>query len=142
AVSAMGAYDRGHRRRLRDPHTLARRSLTAADRDDPSRLPGFPALDGAAVSPIPPMLPDLPRLPAPLPRSGVSSEARIALRQILGDVERATTTAFHAGADVGGLLRYRARAVERVVLHAWLACLGETGDCTLLAVGGFGRGQL
>ncbi|HEX7770756.1 MAG TPA: [protein-PII] uridylyltransferase, partial [Dokdonella sp.] len=88
------------------------------------------------------MLPDLPRLPAPLPRSGVSSEARIALRQILGDVERATTAAFHAGADVGGLLRYRARAVERVVLHAWLACLGETGDCTLLAVGGFGRGQL
>ena len=96
----------------------------------------------ASVSPTPSLLPDLPRLPAPLPRSGVSPEARIALRQVLGDAERAGAAAFHAGADTGLLLRFRAQVVERVVLHAWQACLGEASDCALFAAGGYGRGLL
>lgn len=89
-----------------------------------------------------PAVPDLPRLPAPLPRSGVSAEARNALRQVLGDVDRAGATAFHGGAGVDRLLRFRSQAVERVVLHAWQACLGEAADCVLFAIGGYGRGRL
>ncbi len=87
-------------------------------------------------------LPDLPRLPAALPRSGVSAEARLALRQVLGDSERALAAAFHAGVDVVDLVRLHARAVEAVVVHAWRSCVGEAPECSLLAVGGFGRGVL
>ena len=87
-------------------------------------------------------LPDLPRLPAALPRSGVSPQARLALRQVLGDNERALAHAFRAAADVATHVHVRARAVEAVVVHVWRACVGETGDCALLAVGGFGRGLL
>ena len=66
----------------------------------------------------------------------------LALRQVLGDVDRAGAAAFDGGADPRHLLRFRAQAVGRVVLHAWLACLGEAGDCALFAVGGYGRGLL
>ena len=87
-------------------------------------------------------LPDLPRLPAALPRSGVSVEARLALRQVLGDADRGLATAFREGADTAALVRQRAHAVERVVLHVWQACVGDAADCALFAVGGFGRGVL
>ncbi|MEP7096730.1 MAG: [protein-PII] uridylyltransferase [Dokdonella sp.] len=87
-------------------------------------------------------LPDLPRLPAALPRSGVSADARLALRQLLGDADRGLATAFREGADTTALVRQRARMVERVVLHSWKACVGDAADCALFAVGGFGRGVL
>ena len=89
-----------------------------------------------------PDLPPLPRLPVAVPRSGVSSEARRALRQLLGDLGRALATAFRDGADASLLARRRGEAVERVVAHVWMACLGEVGETTLFAVGGFGRGLL
>lgn len=95
------------------------------------------------MPPIPSVpLPDLPRLPQALPRSGVSAEARLALRQVLGDADRAIAGAFRDGADAGDLVRMRARAVERVVAHVWQACVGDAPDCALFAVGGFGRGVL
>jgi [protein-PII] uridylyltransferase len=87
-------------------------------------------------------LPGLPRLPAALPRSGVSAEARLALRQVLGDVDRTLAAAYRAGTDPGLLLRARAQSVERVVVHVWHACVGDAADCALWAVGGFGRGLL
>lgn len=87
-------------------------------------------------------LPSLPRLPAPLPRSGVSAEARRALRQVLDDVERSLAVAFRENVDIAALLRLRAQAVERVVVHVWLACVGDATGCALFAVGGFGRGAL
>ena len=87
-------------------------------------------------------LPELPRLPPALPRSGVSAEARLALRQVLGDADRALAGAFRDGADAAGLVGLRARAVERVVAHVWQACVGDAPDCALFAVGGFGRGVL
>ncbi|MDE2155845.1 MAG: [protein-PII] uridylyltransferase [Xanthomonadaceae bacterium] len=88
------------------------------------------------------VLPALPRLPVAVPRSGVSTDARRALRQLLGDVDRALATAFRDGADAGLLARRRCQSVERVVTHVWLACLGEVGQTALFAVGGFGRGLL
>jgi len=87
-------------------------------------------------------LPPLPRLPVAVPRSGVSAEARRALRQLLGDVDRALATAFRDGADASALARRRGESVERVVAHVWMACLGEVSEAALFAVGGFGRGLL
>jgi [protein-PII] uridylyltransferase len=87
-------------------------------------------------------LPALPRLPVAVPRSGVSAEARRALRQLLGDVDRSLATAFRDGADASVLARRRGESVERVVAHVWMACLGEVAETTLYAVGGFGRGLL
>ncbi|HEY0229608.1 MAG TPA: [protein-PII] uridylyltransferase [Dokdonella sp.] len=88
------------------------------------------------------ILPDLPRLPPAMPRSGVSAEARLALRQVLDDVDRSLALAFRAGADARELVRLRSRAIENVVVHVWQACVGEAADCALFAVGGFGRGVL
>ncbi|WP_040672644.1 [protein-PII] uridylyltransferase [Rhodanobacter spathiphylli] len=87
-------------------------------------------------------LPPLPRLPVAVPRSGVSTEARRALRQLLGDVDRALATAFRDGADASVLARRRGESVARVVAHVWMACLGEVAGTALFAVGGFGRGLL
>jgi len=87
-------------------------------------------------------LPSLPRLPAVVPRSGVSPEARRSLRQLLGDVDRALTVAFHDGEDASALARRRGEIVERIVVHTWGACLGDMAAAALFAVGGFGRGML
>ncbi|MBS0569907.1 MAG: [protein-PII] uridylyltransferase [Proteobacteria bacterium] len=84
----------------------------------------------------------LPRLPAAIPRSGVSPEARTALRQLLGDGGRQLADAFRAAADVDDLTRARADAVERIVAHVWNACVGEADAVALFAVGGFGRREL
>ncbi len=87
-------------------------------------------------------LPPLPRLPVAVPRSGVSAEARLALRQLFGDVNRTLTTAFRDGVDATLLARRRGEAVDRVVAHVWMACLGDVSGAALFAVGGFGRGLL
>jgi [protein-PII] uridylyltransferase len=88
------------------------------------------------------VLPPLPRLPAAVPRSGVSVDARRALRQLLGDVDRALATAFRDGADAAALAQRRGESVQRIVVHVWNACLGDVSDAALFAVGGFGRGLL
>ncbi|HWG67227.1 MAG TPA: [protein-PII] uridylyltransferase [Rhodanobacteraceae bacterium] len=87
-------------------------------------------------------LPPLPRLPPPLPRAGVSRDARAALRQLLDDHARTLTAAFRRGADAGLLAHGRADVVRSVCEHAWSACVGETEDAALFAVGGFGHGVL
>jgi [protein-PII] uridylyltransferase len=87
-------------------------------------------------------LPDAPRLPPAMPRSGVSAEARLALRQLLGDNERRLADAFRFGADAHALTRVRAQTVEHVVAHVFRACVGDPADAALFAVGGFGRGAL
>ncbi|MEO9079734.1 MAG: [protein-PII] uridylyltransferase [Rhodanobacter sp.] len=87
-------------------------------------------------------LPPLPRLPVAVPRSGVATEGRRALRQLLGDVDRALATAFRDGADAVLLARRRSESVARVVAHVWISCLGEVTRAALFAVGGFGRGLL
>ncbi|HET8765292.1 MAG TPA: nucleotidyltransferase domain-containing protein, partial [Rhodanobacter sp.] len=72
----------------------------------------------------------------------MSADARRALRQLLGDVDRALATAFRDGADASVLARRRGEAVARIVVHVWTACLGEVTGAALFAVGGFGRGLL
>ncbi|TBR38765.1 MULTISPECIES: [protein-PII] uridylyltransferase [Dyella] len=90
----------------------------------------------------PTVLPPLPRLPNAVPRSGVSTEARRALRQLLDDMDRALATAFRDGADASALARRRGDSVGRVVVHVWTACLGDVTGAALFAIGGFGRGLL
>lgn len=87
-------------------------------------------------------LPPMPRLPVAVPRSGVATEARRALRQLLGDIDRGLATAFRDGADATLLARRRSESVARVVAHVWISCLGEVTQAALFAVGGFGRGLL
>jgi [protein-PII] uridylyltransferase len=72
----------------------------------------------------------------------VSRDARAALRQLLDDHARALTAAFRQGADAGLLAHARADVVGAVCTHVWSACVGETGDAALFAVGGFGHGLL
>ena len=88
------------------------------------------------------MIPAPPRLPAALPRSGVSADARVALRQLHGDYARALAIAFRAGAPAIELAHQRAQCIERIIAHCWTAFLGETDKAALFAVGGFGRGAL
>ncbi len=95
-------------------------------------------MDPAARATLPP----LPRLPAAVPRSGVSTQARLALRQLLADDARDLAASFDHGADATALAARRARLIEQVVAHAWTACLGEPASLALYAVGGFGRGLL
>ncbi|MGH8190915.1 MAG: [protein-PII] uridylyltransferase [Rhodanobacteraceae bacterium] len=83
-----------------------------------------------------------PRLPAAMPRAGVSDDARAALRQLLEDHARALTTAFREGVDASTLAHARARVVDMVCAHAWFAYLGESDRMALFAVGGFGHGVL
>jgi [protein-PII] uridylyltransferase len=106
--------------------------------------PGPRIADEAAhmSSPSSVPLPPLPRLPVVVPRSGVSREARLALGQLLADVDRALAGAFHAGAEAGMLARQRGVAVSQLVAHVWTACLGDIAGAALYAVGGFGRGLL
>ena len=103
-----------------------------------SQTPRTPPRTNGAGTELPP----LPRLPAALPRSGVSRDARAALRQLLDDHARALTAAFRQGASAELLAHARADVVSAVCGHVWSACVGDTGDAALFAIGGFGHGVL
>ncbi|WP_386066383.1 [protein-PII] uridylyltransferase [Tahibacter sp. UC22_41] len=83
----------------------------------------------------------LPRLPAAVPRSGISPEARLALRQWLGDVDRWFAEAFRDGVSADELVPLRAETLQRLLRHIWIAIVGEAAGAALYAVGGFGRGE-
>ncbi len=88
-----------------------------------------------------PARPALPRLPAALPRSGISPQARLALRQWLGDVDRWFDEAFRNGVPADELVPLRAQTLQRLLRHIWVAIVGEAAGAALYAVGGFGRGE-
>ena len=96
----------------------------------------------AAVTPAEAAIPAPPRLPLALPRSGLSDEARLALRQLLEDHARELALAFAAGAEARVLAAARAELVSRVVAQVWTLHLGAPAGLALFAQGGFGRGRL
>jgi len=49
---------------------------------------------------------------------------------------------FYSRGDVNQLVKARAWAVEQLILHAWNTLVGKRDDVALIAVGGFGRGEL
>lgn len=83
-----------------------------------------------------------PCLPAAVPRSGISDEARLALHQLLADHQRSLAQAFDAGASATALCIARANLVQQVLEHLWVALLGEISGMSLYALGGFGHGRL
>ncbi len=91
---------------------------------------------------IPKALPTPPRLPAAVPRSGISGEARLALHQLLADYQRSLALAFDAGASATALCMARSNLVQRVIEHLWVAFLGDIPGLSLYALGGFGHGLL
>ena len=65
------------------------------------------------------------------------------LRAALARVRDRLEERFWAGGDVAALVRARARALDAVLGHAWVAHLARHGDrLALVAVGGYGRGEL
>lgn len=74
-------------------------------------------------------------------------EVRERIREALAAADRLLAERFWAGDDVVDLVRARAFAVEQLVLQAWQWCLedflasDDLHPC-LVAVGGFGRGEL
>jgi [protein-PII] uridylyltransferase len=86
--------------------------------------------------------PVLPRLARPANRVGVVGPARLGLRQFLIDYERELVGAFRDGGDAEILVAARSAATDRVLDYAWHAWLGETAEAALVAVGGYGRGEL
>ncbi len=87
-------------------------------------------------------VPTPPCLPAAVPRSGISDEARLALHQLLADHQRSLAQAFDAGASATALCMARANLVQQVLEHLWVALLGEISGISLYALGGFGHGRL
>ncbi|MFQ5546963.1 MAG: [protein-PII] uridylyltransferase [Woeseia sp.] len=65
------------------------------------------------------------------------------LRQALGRASDNLIARFRAGEPVTGLVRLRAALVDRVLVRLWRQHAGPLRDCAaLVAVGGYGRGEL
>ncbi len=66
------------------------------------------------------------------------------LRRTLRDADTAFAERFRAGTPASELVPERAALMDQIVRRLWRASLGadEPGGCVLLAVGGYGRGEL
>lgn len=64
------------------------------------------------------------------------------LRAALRDGDRVLRERFAAGEDVAGLVTARAALVDAVLLNAWRLHVPSERDVALVAVGGYGRGEL
>lgn len=65
-----------------------------------------------------------------------------ARREALAAADAALAARFDQGADATRLAAERARAVDGIVAAAWTRCVPASRGLTLLAVGGYGRGEL
>ena len=64
-------------------------------------------------------------------------------REILGEAATHMEAEFRAGGDVPELVRLRATVVDRLLIGLWTASgLAENAGLALVAVGGYGRGEL
>jgi [protein-PII] uridylyltransferase len=70
------------------------------------------------------------------------ADGATSLRARLATADAALAGAFAAGEQVETLTAARAWVIEQAVLETWQRELGATGGLALLAVGGFGRGEL
>ena len=64
------------------------------------------------------------------------------LKSALGDADECLQKKFHAKDDVNQLVKARAWVVDRLILYAWHNLIPDDEDISLVAVGGFGRGEL
>ena len=64
-------------------------------------------------------------------------------RDVLAGAQKTLEKRFRANESVETLVRFRARVIDQVVLAAWEHFAAELNDrCALVAVGGYGRGEL
>ena len=82
---------------------------------------------------------DIPPLQNFVNDSGSSAQAT---RAFLRTAKKALATAFQPEQPVTHLLREASRVVDTVLMHLWTEHLGELPDIALIAVGGYGRGEL
>ncbi len=75
---------------------------------------------------------DLAHAPVPLTQ----------FREALNHAKELLKERFLKGAPVGRLVRSHAEVVDMLLVRAWRHCLGEQNELALVAVGGYGRGEL
>jgi [protein-PII] uridylyltransferase len=103
-----------------------------ADVEDPALFAGNPPESA---------WPYLDGLDARLAAGG--SDALVPLRAAIADGDAELRVRFQAGDAIEALVHDRARLVDRVLLRAWQLHVGDHGkDLALVAVGGYGRGEL
>jgi len=64
------------------------------------------------------------------------------LKQALGNADECLNKKFHEKKDVNQLVKARAWVVDRLIIYAWSNLIPADEDVSLIAVGGFGRGEL
>ncbi len=64
------------------------------------------------------------------------------LKNALGEADACLARKFEANDDVNQLVKARAWVVDQLILHAWHALIPAGENVSLVAVGGFGRGEL
>ena len=64
------------------------------------------------------------------------------LKQALGDADECLKKKFHANEDVNQLVKARAWVVDQLILYAWHNLVPVDENISLVAIGGFGRGEL
>src|SRR5262245_60582 len=130
----MGAHGAGHRHRRRRAHARLERAGPALS------MPPLPAVgsDLVAGRGAPPW-PFLEALPAAL-ESGADAVA--SFRRALADGDASLRQRFADDESVEVLVRDRARMVDLVLRQAWSLHAAAERDVALVAVGGYGRGEL
>ncbi len=69
-------------------------------------------------------------------------QALTEFRHALADGSERLRQLFEAGVAADEVVPARARLIDRLLSLAWQQQIGQTGDFTLVAVGGYGRGEL
>ena len=64
------------------------------------------------------------------------------LKRALGDADECLKKKFHANDDVNQLVKARAWVVDQLILYAWHSLVPVDENISLVAIGGFGRGEL
>jgi [protein-PII] uridylyltransferase len=76
--------------------------------------------------------------------TGQYSQRQLAekLRSMLAEADRCLAQKFEDGEDVNQLVKTRAWVVDQLILRAWNALIPAEEKASLIAVGGYGRGEL
>lgn len=64
------------------------------------------------------------------------------LRSALAEADGCLTKKFRNNEDVNQLVKARAWVVDQLIIHAWISLIPADKNISLVAVGGFGRGEL
>jgi len=82
--------------------------------------------------------------PDTLKHAGEQSNKQLiqSLRNALAEADGVLTKKFHNKEDVNQLVKARAWVVDQLIIHAWGSLIPADENISLVAVGGFGRGEL